>query len=92
MKPNPLKARFLADLDRWLTPELLYHGFTGESDPYELARIADLDHALQSSLLNKVERLWPERLAAIAATRKKEKQDGANAVNQYVLRAVNDHR
>ena len=88
MNPNPLKARFLAELDRWLTPELLYHGFTGESDPSELERIADLDHALQSSLLSKVERLWPERLAAIAATRKRKKQDGANAVNQYVLRAA----
>jgi hypothetical protein len=92
MKPNPFKAKFLADLDAWLTPELMYHAFTGESDPYELARIAKLDHALQSSLLNKVERLWPERLAAIADARRKEKQDGAKAVHQYVLMASDDHR
>lgn len=92
MKGNPIKARFLADIDEWLTPELLYHAFTGESDEYELARIAKLDHALQSSLLSKVERLWPERLAAIAEARHKEKQDGAKAVHQYVLKLTDDHR
>jgi hypothetical protein len=91
MKSNPFKARFLAELDEWLTPELLYHAFTGESDPYELARIAKLDHALQSSLLAKVERLWPERLEAIAQARHKEKQDGKTAVQQYVLKVVNEH-
>lgn len=91
MKPSPLKARFLAELDEWLTPELLYHAFTGESDPYELARIAKLDHALQSSLLAKVERLWPERLAAIAEARHKENQDGAKAVHQYVLKVADEH-
>lgn len=86
MKQNPLKARFLAELDAWLTPDLLYHAFTGESDPYELARIAKLDHVLQSSLLDKVERLWPQRLEAIAAARHKEKQESAEAVHQYVLK------
>ena len=92
MKPSPLKARFLAELDTWLTPDLLYHAFTGESDPYELARIAKLDHALRSSLLNKVERLWPERLNAIADARRKEKQEGTKAVHQYVLKASDEHR
>lgn len=86
MKQNPLKARFLAELDAWLTPDLIYHAFTGESDPYELARIAKLDHVLQSSLLDKVERLWPQRLDAIAAARHKEKQEGTEAVHQYVLK------
>lgn len=92
MKPNPLKARFLAELDAWLTPDLLYHAFTGESDPYELARIAKLDHALQSSLLGKVERLWSQRLDAIAAARHKEKQEGTKAVHQYVLKVCDEHR
>lgn len=91
-KPDPIRARFLADLDGWLTPELLYHAFTGESDPYELARIAKLNHTLQSSLLSKVERLWLDRLAGIAAARHKEKQDSTKAVHQYVLKVGNDHR
>lgn len=83
-----MKEKFLAELEAWLTPELMYHAFTGESDPYELARIAKLDHVLQSSLLNKVERLWPERLAAIADSRRKEKQSDIQAVTQYVKRSI----
>lgn len=83
---NPIRDRFLADIDEWLTPELLYHCFTGETDEYELARIAKLDHALQATLLEKVERLWPERLQQIADSRRKEKQDSKTAVQQYILK------
>jgi hypothetical protein len=85
INPNRIRDRFLADLDAWLTPELLYHCFTGESDPDELERIANLDHVLQSSLLAKVERLWPERLALIAQSRRKEQQESKAAVQQFVL-------
>ncbi len=86
MKPNRIKARFLAELDEWLTPDLLYHCFTGESDPYELARIAELGRVLQSSLLAKVERIWPDRLAAIEGTRHRQKEMDKAAVHQYVLK------
>lgn len=82
---NRIAERFLADLDAWLTPELLYHCFTGEADDQELERIAKLDHTLQSSLLAKVERLWPERLAQIADARRKEQQESKAAVQQYIL-------
>lgn len=83
--PNRIRDRFLADLDAWLTPELLYHCFSGEKDPDELKRIGKLDHVLQSSLLAKVERLWPERLEQLAAIRKREKQEDKNTVQQFVL-------
>jgi hypothetical protein len=43
-------------------------------------------------LLDKVERLWPERLNAIADARRKEKQEGTKAVHQYVLKASDEHR
>jgi len=85
INPNRVRDRFLADLDAWLTPELLYHCFTGESDPDELERVAKLDHVLQSSLLVKVERLWPERLALITQSRRKEQQESKSAVDQFVL-------
>ncbi len=84
-RPNPIRDRFLADLDAWLAPELLYHCFTGENDPDELERISKLDHVLQSSLLAKVERLWPERLQQLAAIRRREKQQDKAAVQQFVL-------
>lgn len=82
---NRIAERFLSDLHAWLTPELLYHCFTGETDEEELERIAKLDHVLQSSLLAKVERLWPERLAQIADARRREQQD-SNALVQHYIR------
>lgn len=82
---NRIAERFLAELDAWLTPDLLYHCFTGESDADELERIAKLDHVLQSSLLAKVERLWPQRLALLAEARRTEKQESKAAVQQFVL-------
>lgn len=92
-RPNTIADRFIADLYAWLTPDLLYHCFTGEDEPDELERIAKLDHVLQSSLLAKVERLWPERLEQIAASRKREKQQDKAAVQQFVLQISNaqDH-
>jgi len=92
-RPNRIAERFLAELNAWLTPDLLYHCFTGETDEQELERIAKLDHVLQSSLLAKVERLWPERLKQIAANRKREKQEDKAAVQQFVLSLTNaeDH-
>lgn len=92
-RPNRIADRFLAELDAWFTPDLLYHCFTGERDEKELERIAKLDHVLQSSLLAKVERLWPERLEQIAASRKREKQEDKAAVQQFVLSLTNaeDH-
>lgn len=84
-RPNRIRDRFLADLDAWLTPDLLYHCFTGENDPDELERISKLDHVLQSSLLAKVERLWPERLQQLAAIRGRERQQDKAAVQQFVL-------
>lgn len=82
---NRIAERFLADLDAWLTPELLYHCFTGERDDQELERIRKLDHVLQTSLLAKVERLWPERLEQIADARRRERRDSKAAVQQYIL-------
>jgi hypothetical protein len=82
---NLVRERFLAELDAWLTPDLIYHCFTGEDDPLELARIAKLDPWLLEPLLNKVEREWPDRLASIAAARKREKQLSKQAVQQFIL-------
>lgn len=84
--PDPIRDRYIADLRQWLTPDLLYHCFTGENDSEELERIANLDHALQQTLLERVERLWPDRLAQIAANNRKEKQVSKKAVQQYILK------
>jgi hypothetical protein len=85
-RPNRVRDRFISDLYKWLTPELLYHCFTGENDPEELERIGKLDHALQASLLEKAEHLWPERLQKIADARRKEKRESKEAVQQFVLK------
>lgn len=61
-RPNLVRERFLADLETWLTPSLLYHCFTGEDDPYRLAHVERLQPALQGPLLDKAEREWPARL------------------------------
>lgn len=83
--PERFRRKYRARLISWLTPDLLYHAFTGEDDDYELARIARLDHVLSTSLLDKVERQWPARLDQIAAARRKEKEDSKKAVQQFIL-------
>ena len=62
-------------------------------DTTELDRIAKLDHVLRSSLLEKVERLWPARLQQLAAARKRQKQQDKADVQQFVLKLTNaqDH-
>lgn len=91
--PERFRRKYHAQLQLDLPPEVLYHAFTGETDEYELARIAKLDHVLQSSLLAKVERLWPQRLQTIADARRIEKQQSKAAVQQFVLSLthVQDH-
>jgi hypothetical protein len=88
--PERFRRRYQAQLQQDLPPEVLYHCFTGETDEYELARIANLDHVLQSSLLAKVERLWPDRLAQIADARRTEQQESKAAVQQFVLNLTHD--
>jgi hypothetical protein len=82
---NIVRDRFIADLSRWLTPDLLYHCFTGEDDPYRLAHIAKLEPSLLEPLLNKAEREWPARLQRIAEQRRAERQQSKQAVQQFVL-------
>jgi hypothetical protein len=84
-RPNLVRERFLNELSAWLSPDLIYHCFTGEDDPLELARIAKLDPWLLEPLLNKAEREWPDRLAQIAAARKREKKESKRAVQQFIL-------
>jgi hypothetical protein len=84
-RPNRIAERFLAELDAWLTPDLLYHCFTGEDDPYRLAHIAKLEPSLLEPLLNKAEREWPARLQRIAEQRRAERQQSKQAVQQFVL-------
>ena len=87
-QPNLVRQRFLADLDAWLTPGLLYHCFTGEDDPNTLAHVERLQSALQGPLLAKAERQWPERLQAIAAERLAQKQQSKALVRTYVQAAI----
>lgn len=61
-RPNLVRQRFLAELNAWLDPALLYHCFTGEDDPERLAHVNRLQPALQGPLLAKAEREWPARL------------------------------
>lgn len=88
-RPNPIADRFIADLYAWLTPDLLYHCFTGEGDQAELDRIRKLDPWLLEPLLNKAERLWPERLQQIAHARKHKLQKDKADVQQFVLKISN---
>jgi hypothetical protein len=83
-RPNLVRQRFLAELNVWLTPGLLYHCFTGESDPETLAHVQNLDPALQEPLLAKAERQWPERLEAIAAERRIRQEQSKAQVRGYV--------
>lgn len=87
-QPNLVRQRFLADLDAWLTPGLLYHCFTGEDDPCRLAHVEGLCPALQEHLLAKAERQWPERLRAIAAERLAQQQQSKALVRTYVQACV----
>ena len=83
--PERFRRKYQADLIKWLTPDLLYHAFTGEDDDYELARIATLDHVRLTSLLDKVEREWPTRLEQIAKKRRAEQEKSKKVVQQFVL-------
>lgn len=83
-KPNRVRERFLAELDAWLTPSLLFHCFTGEDDPERLAHVERLYPALLEPLLAKAEREWPARLQALAKARRKEQQESAALVQQFV--------
>ncbi len=87
-QPNLVRQRFLADLDAWLTPGLLYHCFTGEDDPCRLAHVEGLYPALRGPLLAKAERQWPEHLQAIAAERLAQKQQSKALVRTYVQAAI----
>lgn len=84
-RANLVRQRFLAELEEWLTPSLLYHCFTGESDPYHLAHVERLQPALQEPLLNKAERQWPQRLERIAAERRAQKLHDKAVVRAYVV-------
>lgn len=84
-RPNLVRQRFLAELNDWLDPALLYHCFTGEDDPERLAHVNRLQPALQEPLLAKAEREWPARLQAIAAARHKEHQQSKAMVQQFIL-------
>ena len=87
-RSNLVRDRFLAELNSWLTPSLLYHCFTGEGDAYRLAHVERLDPSLQEPLLNKAERHWPQRLERIAAERKAQKQESKAAVRAFVQVAL----
>lgn len=85
---NHARDRFIRELDDWLTPDLLYHCFTGEGDANRLARVVSLDHVLQSALLEKVERQWPERLQSIAAERRAEWLRSKAITSAYVTQCL----
>jgi hypothetical protein len=89
-RPDPIRERYLNDLHAWLTPDLLYHCFTGENDDEELERIKKLDHVRQVSLLEAAERVWPQRLQQIADSRKAQKQESKEIVEQFVMRFTHD--
>jgi hypothetical protein len=89
-RPNLIADRFIGDLYAWLTPDLLYHCFTGEEYPRTLAHIAKLQPSLQEPLLNKAERLWPQRLEQIAAASEIQKKQDKAAVHQFVIKLIND--
>lgn len=55
---NLVRQRFLDELENWLTPSLMYHCFTGEDDPYQLARIDRLDPSLVDADAEPNPRSW----------------------------------
>lgn len=79
-----IKRRYLAQLQENTPQEVLYHCFTGESDEEELKKFVKLNHVLRESLLDRAFRLWPERLAQIASSRKQQKQDDSKSVRQFI--------
>lgn len=85
-RPNLVRDRFLAELNAWLTPGLLYHCLTGESDPETLAHVQQLQPALQGPLLARAERQWPARLQALAAARNAAQQRSQEQVRRFVRR------
>jgi len=87
-RSNLVRDRFLAELNSWLTPSLLYHCFTGEGDAYRLAHVERLQPALQDPLINKAQREWLQRLERIAAERKAQKQESKAAVRAFVQVAL----
>ena len=87
-RSNLVRDRFLAELDSWLTPSVLYHCFTGESDAYRLAHVERIQPAQRHILLNMAEQQWPERLERIAAERKAQKQESKAAVRAFVQVAL----
>ena len=86
--PNLVRDRFLAELDSWLTPSVLYHCFTGESDAYHLAHVERIQPAQRHILLNMAEQQWPDRLERIAEERKAQKQESKAAVRAFVQVAL----
>jgi len=89
-QPDRIRDRYLTDLYKWLTPDLLYHCFTGETDPDELERVAKLDYVRQISLLETVERIWPQRLQQISDERRTETQESKKIVQQFILSLTHD--
>jgi len=84
-RPNLVRRRFIAELNAWLTPGLLYHCFTGEDDPERLGHVEGLYQALQGPLLAKAEREWPARLQALSQARRRKQQESRRLVQQFVL-------
>lgn len=78
------QRKYKANLEEFLTPELMYHIYTGEDDEYELDRVAFLDHTLQDALLAKAEREWPARLEQISRMTRKEKRESKKSVQKYL--------
>ena len=87
-RSNLVRDRFLAELNSWLTPSVLYHCFTGESDAYRLAHVERIQPAQRHILLNIAELQWPERLHRIAEERKAQKQESKAAVRAFVQVAL----
>jgi hypothetical protein len=87
-RSNLVRDRFLAELNSWLTPSILYHCFTGEGDAYQLANVERLQPAQRHILLNMAEQQWPKRLESIAAERKAQKQESKAAVRAFVQAAL----
>lgn len=85
-----IKRRYLAELHQNLPIDVLYHCFTGERDEVELERVANLDHVRQMSLLEAVERIWPQRLQQIADERRTETQESKEVVQQFILSLTHD--
>ena len=87
-RSNLVRDRFLDELDSWLTPSLMYHCFTGESDAYRLAHVEQIQPAQRHILLNMAEQQWPNRLERIAAERKAQKQESKAVVRAFVQVAL----